>query len=131
MTQAADITVKKADGTTDIVWTLKQPASGDDSKAVWRSDTVGNKPATRPEFSVSAKSASSGVRHVNGTISYPSYITDADGIQQIQGVGYFNFHASIPPGMLDSDATQLSAQGANLLASTIMKAVNSSGFAPT
>jgi hypothetical protein len=131
MTQAADITVKKANGSTDIVWTLKQPASGDNSNAVWRSDTVGDSPAVRPEFSVMGKASSGGVRHINGTLKFPSFVEDADGIQQIQGVGYINFHGSIAPGMLDSDATEMAAQGANLLASTIMKAVMASGFAPT
>jgi len=131
MTQAADITVKKADGTTDIVWTLMQPASGDGSAAIWRSNTVGDSPAVRPQLTVTSKAAASGVRHVNGTLSYPSFVEDADGIQQIQGVNYFNFHASIAPGALDSDSTQMAAQAANLLASTIMKAVNASGFAPT
>jgi hypothetical protein len=131
MTQAANITIKKSDGSTDIVWTLKQPASGDGSKAVWRSDTVGDSPAVRPEFSVISKAASSGVRHVNGTISYPSFSEDADGIQQVRGVNYFNFHASISPNALDSDSLEMSAQAASLLASTIMKAVNASGFAPT
>jgi hypothetical protein len=131
MTQAADITVKKADGTTDIVWTLMQPASGDGSAAIWRSNTVGDSPAVRPQLTVTSKAAVSGVRHVNGTLSYPSFVEDADGIQQIQGVNYFNFHASIAPGALDSDSTQMAAQAANLLASTLMKAVNASGFAPT
>lgn len=131
MTQAADITVKKADGTTDIVWTLMQPASGDGSAAIWRSNTVGDSPAVRPQLTVTSKAAASGVRHVNGTLSYPSFVEDADGIQQIQGVNYFNFHASIAPGALDSDSTQMAAQAANLLASTLMKAVNASGFAPT
>lgn len=131
MTQAADITVKKADGTTDIVWTLMQPASGDGSSAVWRSNTVGTSPAVRPQMSVSSKTAATGVRHVNGTISYPSYVVDANGVPQIQGVNYFNFHASVAPGTLDSDSSQCAAQAANLLASTLMKTVNASGFAPT
>lgn len=131
MTQAANITIKKADGTTDITWTLMQPASGDGSNAVWRSNTVGDSPAVRPQLSVTSKAASSGVRHVNGTLSYPSFVEDADGIQQIQGVNYFNFHASIAPGALDSDSNEMAAQAANLLASTILKAVNASGFAPT
>jgi hypothetical protein len=131
MTQAADITVKKADGTTDIVWTLMQPASGDGSTAVWRSNTVGDSPAVRPQMTVTAKPSKGGVRHVNGTISYPSFVEDADGIQQIQGINYINFHGSIAPGTLDSDSAQLAAQGANLLASTLMKAVMANGFAPT
>jgi hypothetical protein len=131
MTQAADITVKKADGTTDIVWTLMQPASGDGSAAVWRSNTVGDSPAVRPQLSVTSKAAASGVRHVNGTVSYPSFVEDANGIQQVQGVNYINFHASIAPGALDSDSTEVAAQTANLLASPLMKAVLASGFAPT
>lgn len=131
MTQAADVTVKKANGSTDILWTLMQPASGDGSNAVWRSNTVGSSPAVRPQLTVQSKVAGSGVRHVNGTLSYPSFVTDGDGIQQVQGVNYFNFHVSIAPGALDSDSTEMSAQAANLLASTLMKAVNASGFAPT
>jgi hypothetical protein len=131
MTQAADLTVKKANGSTDIVWSLKQPASGDGSNAVWRSDTVGDSPAVRPQLTVTSKAASSGVRHVNGTMSYPSFVEDADGIQQVQGVSYFNYHFSIAPGMLDSDASELAAQAANIIATTQMKSVNGSGFAPT
>jgi hypothetical protein len=131
MPQATDLTIKKANGTTDIVWTLMQPASGDDSNAVWRSNTVGTSPAVRPMLSVTAKAAKSGARHVNGTLSYPSYMQDADGIQQIQGVNYFNFHASIAPSALDSDSAEMAAQAANLLATTLLKAVVAAGFAPT
>lgn len=131
MPQAIDLTIKKANGTTDITWTLMQPASGDGSVATWRSNSVGSSPATRPQMSVSSKTAASGVRHVNGTISFPSFVTDTNGIQQVQGVNYFNFHASIAPSALDSDSTEMAAQAANLLATTLLKAVNASGFAPT
>jgi len=131
MTTAADMTIKKADGSTDIVWTLMQPASGDGSAAIWRSSTVGSSPGTRPELRVISKASQGNVRHVNGTMTYPSYVTDVNGVQKVQGVIFFNFHFSLPPEALDSDILQAVAQATNLLDHSQMVSACTSGFAPT
>lgn len=40
MPQMANITVKKADGTTDVVYTALTPAGGDNSPARWSANAL-------------------------------------------------------------------------------------------
>lgn len=129
MPNMANITVKKADGATDITWYAKQPAGGS-GPAIWHSDSVGDSLATRPQLMVESTKSKNGVRHVNGTMTYPSFGEDISGNKVVKDVAYFNFHTALPNGSLDADIAELAAQGANLLASTLIKLVLSSGFAP-
>jgi hypothetical protein len=50
MPALADITVKMADGTTNITYTGIVPSAGDKTPAVWRSNSVGGSIGQRPEL---------------------------------------------------------------------------------
>jgi hypothetical protein len=130
MPDMADITVKEADGTTDITWTAKQPSSPG-APAVWESDSVGTSKATRPRFELGSMRSKNGILHVNGKISYPSIITDAGGNNVPGSVSFINFHAAIAEGSYDTDVDELAAQATNLIDSTLINAVLKTGYAPT
>lgn len=53
--QIADLTVKKANGTTDVVYVASQPSSGDGTPAVWREPTAGTAYAHAHELRLTAK----------------------------------------------------------------------------
>ena len=51
MTQQTNITVKKFDGVTDIVYSAVLPAAGGNA-AVWRAPTLGTAMAHQPELRI-------------------------------------------------------------------------------
>lgn len=129
MPTMANIVVKKADGSTDITWTAKQPAGGG-GPAIWFSDSVGTSVGTRPQLTVESVSSKNGLRHVNGKITYPSIKQDAGGNNVAGDIAYFNFHIALPQGSYDQDVAELAAQAANLLDSSLLTEVLTTGFAP-
>lgn len=132
MPQMANITVKKNDGTTDIVYTAMIPSAGDKSAAIWRANTVGTAPAFRPELlCVSMSNGPKTARRVNLKFSYPSLVTGSDGKVSVSDRLILDVGAVVPQGMLDADVNEAVSQGLNLLASTLVKDTVKAGFAPT
>lgn len=132
MPQMANITVKKNDGTTDVVYTQTAPSAGDKSPAVWRNNAVGTAPAFRPELRVSSQfNGTKTARRVEGSYMFPSIATGSDGKISVVDRCLLSFSAVVPQGMLDSDINEAAAQGLNLFASVLIKQSVQSGFSPT
>nr|QDH88716.1 MAG: hypothetical protein H2Rhizo321630_000002 [Leviviridae sp.] len=132
MPQIANITVKKNDGTTDVVYTAVAPSAGDKSPAVWRNNTIGTAAAHRPELRL--QSTSNGprtVRRLDATFSWPVTATGSDGRVTVTDKVPVTLSAAIPLGVADSDVNEAVAQAMNLFASTLFKSSVQSGFAPT
>lgn len=128
----ANLTVKKADGTTDIVWTALAPSAGDKVPAVWRSQTVGTAVAYRPEFKLWTLSNGSGNQRVaKATLVYPVTQTDTSNIPKV--VGYITFTGEVKVATLatDVDAGEAVYQAMNLMSSPLVKQSIKEGFAPT
>lgn len=63
MAQQANITIKKKDGTTDVVWTGMTGSAGDGVEAEWQNLTVVAPPAYRPSLKVTGrKGGTNGMR---------------------------------------------------------------------
>lgn len=134
MPSMADITVKKYDGTTDIVWTAKVPSAGDKAAALWRSETVGGGVAIgMPELRVTTQyNGDKTARRGTVSFSYPIVGTDVNtglSVVQYRYNGTLSFSADMR--MSAGQLQEAGAQMANLLASTLMKSVLFGGFAPT
>jgi hypothetical protein len=132
MPQMADITVKKNDGTTDIVYTQMIPSAGDKSAAIWRSNSIGSAAAFRPELqAVSTANGPKTARRVNLKYSYPSLVTGSDGKTNISDRLIIDVSAVVPQGMADTDVNEAVSQGLNLCSSALIKSTVKAGFAPT
>jgi hypothetical protein len=133
MTTAADITVKKADGTTNILWSLVAASGGDSSPATWRSNTAPGTLGQRP--TIQLKSRSNGdntARRIDFTAVFPSTYTDAGtGLTQIRSKAVWTGSVAMPLDMADADRNEQAAQIANLLASALFVGTFNSGYAPT
>lgn len=132
MPTLANITVKKADGTTDIVWTGIVPSSGDKSPAVFKSLTVGTTPGVRPEFRATGESNAAGtVRRLKTSINWPSSVVDANGrpvvLDKCSGSSLF----TIAQNITDTEINEFVHQYANLLASALHKEMCKTGYAAT
>lgn len=132
MPNMANITVKKNDGTTDVVYTAFTPSAGDKTPAAWKNQTVGTAASHRPELKlVSRDNGAATARRVEGTYAYPTLVTGSDGKTTIADKVVLTFSAVIPKGMPDTDVNEAVSQGCNLIASTLVKDSLKIGYAPT
>lgn len=133
MTTAANITVKKNDGTTDIVWSLLAAAGGDKSPAVWRSATVTGTGGQQPSFTVQSRNnGDNTARRVDMTFVYPSVYTDAaSNLTKVRSKTVANVSIVLPLDTTGTDASEAGAQFAHLLNAAIIVATMQNGYAPT
>lgn len=133
MPSMANITVKKYDGTTDIVYTALSPSGGDSTPAQWRVDSIGTIPSNRPFLSVSSKyTANRQARVITTKLVYPETVTDSTtGLTSVRLTTSDSYTRIIPLNGNDATAQESAAQFANLLKSTLLQQTMQAGFAPT
>lgn len=132
MAAMADLTIKKADETTNIVYTGKVASAGDRAPAVWKCTTVGTAPGHNPSLSVTSRSNGDGkVRRVEFAFAYPQTATASDGSISIVNLFQCSGSAALPQGMPQADLNEAVAQCMNALASTLVKQAFKDGYAPT
>jgi len=124
----ANMTVKKADGTTDITYTALSPSAGDKTPAIWRSNTVGASVAQRPEFRATANQLVNNKRVLKTNFVFP--IVDAITNTVIDYVTIV-MESKISLKATDVDVKEAVYQGLNLVSNALIKQSASDGFAPT
>lgn len=131
MPQMADITVKKNDDTTNVVYTSKAPAAGDNTPAIWRNETVGTAAAHRPELRLSSKDGGDGKsRKMRSTFAWPQIATNSTtGIVSVVEKSSFATDFTLSKTMTQADINECVSQYANLLASALIKQCLKDGFA--
>lgn len=131
MAQATNLTIKKADGQTDVTYTVQIASGGDKSPAVWQELTASAVPSARPTFSVeSAWNGAKTARRVSMRFEYPYQVTDGSGNTTIVNRELGTVTWIQPQDIPDSVAAEAAAQCANLLATALIKSVMASGYAP-
>lgn len=134
MPTAANITVKKNDGTTDVVYTSVQPAGGPGVPAVWKNQTVGTSIGQQPELRCSSKeSKSAGVNFsdVRFSYKYPRSVSNSTTGEITLTEGFAaTGSVRINQVMLTADLNEAAAQFGNLMASALVKSVMQSGRSP-
>lgn len=130
MPALADIVIKKSDGTTNVTWTAIAGAAGDGNPAVFRNNTVGTALNERPTLLVKTTSnGSKTARRLRGDFSWP--ITGVlNGLTQVVGRTPGDFSILVPQNQDEATIREQAHQFANLIASAIIKASMSEGFAP-
>lgn len=132
MPTMANITVKKHDGTTDVLYTAILPSSGDRQKAVWRAEAFAASAANRPYLEVSAKPSQDGTQRITeGRFVYPELVTDSTtSVVTVRLREIASFTTTIDQRSTDTSVNELVAQFANLLKSTLLQDTMKTGFAP-
>lgn len=133
MTQATDITVKKYDLVTDILYYGIQGSSGDGkSPAIYRS-SVSGAVAFRPELRVWGRdNGNRTARRVDAMYFYPQLATNTTtGVTSIVNKMAFNLSAVLPMEMPPTDCNEAVGQFFNLLYTARMKDVFRIGYAET
>lgn len=133
MPSMANITVKKFDGTTDIVYTALTPSSGDRTKSVWRVESIGSIAGNRPVLEIQSKGTQNGqARIVEGKLQMPETFTDTTtGIISVRLRDIFSFTATVDLRGVDGTHNETAAQAANLMKSSLIQSILSSGYNAT
>lgn len=133
MPNMADITVKKNDGTTDVIYVAKQPSSGDGTPAVWKLDGSFTSDHQKPVFTFSSmESGDRRSRRVKMTYRYPQVYTDtATGLVKVANVTPWEVSGTLPKEMPQTVLDEAAAQLANLFKAALIQAAAKAGYAPT
>ncbi len=136
MAAIANITVKKADGTTDIVYDALAGSGGDSSPAAWRQDTgaaAGLPVGLRASLKMLTKwNGPKTARQASFEFVMPYAVQDStttkySASDRVVLTGVITMPQAIPKATLDEGVYQ----AMNLLASTLVKSSAASGYAPT
>lgn len=133
MPNLGNITIKKADGTTDVLFTGVSPSAGDKSPAIFRSNSVGSSVLARPELRVTAQNnGTNTARRIKIDFSYPQVADSivSPGTRTVVGRANFSLTGIVPVAMDDEIVAEACTQVINLLASSLMRSVVLSGYAP-
>lgn len=131
MADIANITVKKNDGTTDIVYSKLVPSAGDSSPAQWRSETASTIPAHRPTLKMlTQNNARKNARVERISYAYPVFITE-NGVEKKIGTIPMELNATIGTNFDQSVINEAVSQGGNLMVSALIRQAMKDGYAPT
>lgn len=133
MPSLADISIKKADYTTDIVWSGVSASAGDKTPARYASKTVNSIPAFQPKMSVRSEGNGDGsVRRVHVNVAYPYSVLDTT-TNRTTLVSQCSFRAdwTVPQDVPQSVVDEFVAQVANLVDSGTLVDVVKTQTAPT
>lgn len=133
MPNMADLTIKKNDGTTDVVFTALVPSSGDTVAAQWRSETQGSVPAYRPKMTMTTRfNGQKTARRADVHFEFPFGYTDSTtGLAMSKDKVVMDLSIVSPQQIPQVNVDEAVAQFANLLKAALIQQALKSGYAPT
>lgn len=130
MPAMANITIKKADGTTDVVYTSVSGAPGDNAPARWEVTAANVVRLFRPVFDLLSRwNAKKDARHLQATLKYPD-VRAVNSVDTVFGNVIVNISAVVPTQVTDTVVTEAVAQAANMFKATLIQDSFKSGYSP-
>lgn len=132
MPAMGNITVLNAAG-ANVVYNASTPSAGDTVPAVWTADAAAAQIGFRPKLSVSTRNNAKGTARVfRGTFKFPITGTDTTtGQPFLIATVPFEISGTLPTNADAATVNDAFVQLTNLLASTLIRSVAGSGYAPT
>lgn len=133
MPNMANITVKKADGTTDVIYVASTPSAGDKNPAIWTQNAAAGIQGFRPRFELQTQNNGTGsMRQARVRFSFPSTYTDSTtGLTKLNKTVDFDGIVYLPKELTTTEWKEAFAQLGNLLVSALVRSAVEEGFAPT
>lgn len=136
MPSMASITVKKADGVTDIVFDALAASGGENSPAMWRQDTgaaAGLPVGLRSMVRMTTRwNGPKTARVAQIEMSFPYATQDSTTtLYSSRDQGRLSATVILPQGMPAAALNEFAYQAMNLMASTLFKSALAAGYAPT
>lgn len=130
MPNMANITVKKADGTTDVVYTALTPSAGDKTSARWSLTAFSTKANLRPTLECTSRyNNARTARNISMTLKFPE-IASVAGVDSVIGTGIVTIQGVVPLQVSDSVISELIAQSANVFKTVLVQDSFKIGYAP-
>lgn len=136
MPAMASITVKKSDGTTDIIYDAMAASGGDNSPAFWRQDTgntaalpVGLRNSLKVQTTWNGPKTARQMK-VNFVSPFPVYDSTTATYSSNDRIPVEIF-ATIPQGLPPAHINEAIHQAFNLAASALVKSIGTSGYSAT
>lgn len=131
MPQMANVTVKAANGTTDVVYTALTPSAGDSIPAKWRVETASTVVANRPMQSMlSTDTTNRGARKVVLRGKYPVERTISGAVVQV-GIIPLELSGVFGLQFTQAEIDEAVMQHINFCAAALIRDSFKSGYAPT
>lgn len=132
MPNMADITVKNA-AAADVVYVAKTPSAGDRVPARWSQDAANTIPGQRPTFLVVTRdNAKQNARAFESSFRFPvTQINTGTGMSEVLAYVPFTVSGTLPTNVDADKVNDAFVQLGNLIASTLVRAVAQTGYAPT
>lgn len=131
MPSMANITVKKADGTTDSIFTAITGAAGDNQPARWRADSVGGAVGHRPVASMLTRNNGNGTGRASTTRFQYKVTREVNGASVLIGTIPFELHGVVGDQYTQAEIDEAVAQAMNFFDDPLHVSALKSGFAPT
>lgn len=126
-----NITIKKADDTTDVTFTMLAPSSGDGSPAVYRSTTTGVAANRQDSLEVLSRANGNGdVRRVNQKFTKSYNVVGTDNVERQVSKVIVEISVASPLNVPQSQIDEAVAQSANLYKHADIQSACKSGYAP-
>lgn len=130
MPNQANITIKAADGTTDVVFTALTPAAGDRTPARWANLSANARANLRPTAEMTSRfNNARSARHVDFVLKYPEVVT-VDGVDRIVGTALMSATCVVPLQVSDPVISEAVAQFGNMLKNALVSGSVKVGYAP-
>lgn len=131
MAAIANITIKKADGTTDVVYTALTGAPGDGTPAKWRNEDVTLPIGQRASLTALAKpNGKADARQVQIRVRRP-VVRMVNSVPVLIGTIPFEVNATLGEQYTQAELDEAIAQALNLTAVAAIRDVFKTGYAPT
>lgn len=133
MPTMAGITVKKADGTTDVEYVAATPSAGDKNPAIWTQNSASGVQGFRPRLEVQTQPNGPGtMRQARFKFFYPVTFTDSNtGLNKLLKSVGFDGVVYLPNEITTTEWNEAFCQLGNLLVSPLIRDVIEEGYAPT
>lgn len=130
MANMANITIKKADGTTDITYHAQVASAGDQSPALWRANAVSPVPGFRPTFTLRTRdNGPRTARSFNSAFRLPVVVA-INGVDTVVATIPIDVTGTLPTKVDASHVKEAIYQSGNLIVSALVRQSLEEGYAP-
>lgn len=128
--QMADITIKKADGTTNVVYSTLTASAGDRSPAVWRSNSSATLRGNRTTAQMETRWNGPGTAR-RATVSFSApVVRTIDAVETVVARVPIDLNVVLPEGLTDTEVIEAVEQGLNFCSAPLIRQSIAQGYAP-
>lgn len=131
MPNMANVTIKAANGTTDVVLVAKVPSAGDKSPAKWTVDTAAAIREHRPSATLMSQDNGNRTARKMSIVSRFPVVRTINGVLTVVATVPCSIDIPMPNGLTDTEAAEAIAFHVNFAASTLAKECMKEGYAPS